>query len=165
MVVPTRLIEATVHAPSIVEVPPKARTVSITMRTELYNISERDVVLHAPSGKDQYFWHVLNENHREVLRWQPYRKGGGRKKKTDVHPIRSQTIAAGHSTHETETLVLKTARLKDGHTYTIRCEVWGQIAETEFIVVRIAPPSKRKPTSKKKSAASRKKVAGKTAKK
>ncbi len=165
MVVPTRLIEARLHAPPLVEVPPRARTVSITVRTELRNVSEHDYVLHTPDADQRYFWHVLDEKHREVLREARRPQGGGKKKKSWDQSLRGQTIAAGHSTHDTETLVLNAARLKDGHTYTIRAEIWGQIAETEFIAVRRSPPAKKKPTRRKKPAASAKKAAGKTAKK
>ncbi len=150
------LIEASVNAPHIVEVSPRTKTVSIAVRTELRNVSEHDYVLYAHSEDDQHFWQMLDQNHREIWREQP-RKRAASRKKTDVHPVRTQTIAAGHSTHETQTLCFGAARLKDGRSYTLRHEIWGQVAETSFIAVRHAVASKKKatPVKKKKSASAK----------
>lgn len=144
----TPLIEAIIEAPPIVEVSPRAKTVSIVVRTELRNVGEQDYVVHAPDRDSQHFWHVLSPSHREVLREQPRK---ALKKKSDVLSVRGQTITPSHGVHETVTLKLDAAKLKDGQTYTIRSEHWGQIAETTFIAVhhpkRVV--KKKKPTSTK----------------
>ena len=119
------------------------------MRTKLRNVSEHDYVLHANSEDDQHFWQMFDQNHREIWREQA-RKRATSRKKTDVHPMRTQTIAAGHSIHETETLSFDATRLKDGRTYILRHEIWGQVAETSFIAVRHAVGSKKKATPVKK---------------
>ena len=56
-------------------------------------------------------------------------------------------------------LVLDAVKLREGHTYTIRAEIWGQIAETEFIAVRQKGSARKSPVagSKKKSGRKRKK--------
>ncbi len=155
----TTLIEAIIDAPPIVEVSSRVKTVSITVRTELRNVGEQDYVLYAPDQDSQHFWHVLDANHREVLREQPRKTV--KKKKHAWHPARSQTITTSHAAHETVTLKLNAAKLKDGQTYTIRSENWGQIAETTFVVIRhqkrpvkkkTGPVKKKKPTKIKKVA-------------
>ena len=145
----TARIEAILEAPHIVEVPPRVKTVSITVRTELRNVGDQDYVLHAPDKDSEHFWHVLGPNHREVLREQPRKTV---KKKTAVLPFRGLTVTPTHGVHESVTLKLNAAKLKDGQTYTIRSENWGQIAETTFVVVRHTkrPAKKKKPTSTKK---------------
>jgi hypothetical protein len=135
MVVPIRFIEAKIDAPAVVEVPAGATEVEIAVRTELTNSSEHDIVLHAPNEDEEIFWHVLDEKHREVLREKPPKAG---KKIPGVEEFRSVTVASGHAEHETETLVLAAKKLKAGMTYVIRAEIYGQIAETEFVA--IAPP-------------------------
>lgn len=149
----TTLIEVSVDAPHIVEVSPRKKTVSIAVRTELRNVSEHDYVLYGHSEDDQHFWHILDQNHREIWREQP-RKRTASRKKTDVHPVHTQTIAAGHSAHETETLCFDATKLKGGRTYTLRHEIWGQVAEASFIAVCPTVASKKKatPVKKKKSA-------------
>ena len=160
----TTLIEAKIDAPPIVEVSSRAKTVSIAVRTELRNVSEQDYVLYAPDQDSQHFWHVLDANHREVLREQ-LRKTV--KKKHAWHPARGQTITPTHGAHETVTPKLDAAKLKDGQTYTIRSENWGQIAETTFVVIRHQkrPVKKRTGPVKKKKPTSTKKVAKKPVKK
>ena len=160
----TTLIEATIDAPPIVEVSSRVKTVSIAVRTELRNVSEQDYVLYAPDQDSQHFWHVLDANHREVLREQPRKTV---KKKHAWHPARGQTITPSHGAHETVTLKLDAAKLKDGQTYTIRSENWGQIAETTFVVIRHqkSPVKKRTGPVKKKKPTSTKKVAKKPVKK
>ncbi len=160
----TTLIEAIIYAPPIVEVSSRVKTVSITIRTELRNVGEQDYVLYAPDQDSQHFWHVLDANHREVLREQPRKTV---KKKSAWHPARSQTITLSHGVHETVTLKLDATKLKDGQTYTIRSENWGQIAETTFVVVRHQkrPVKKKTGPVKKKKPTPTKKVAKKPAKK
>lgn len=151
MVVPTRLIEASIEVPPVVEVPKGAKTVEVAVRTELANVSEHDVVLHAPNQDQELFWHVLDERHREVLREAVKRPR--RELPKDVQPVRSLTIAAGHSEHETEVLVLDAAKMKAGGTYTVRAEIYGQITEAEFVAIETVPltplkPAKRAPAKK-----------------
>lgn len=164
----TSLIQAEVHAPAVVEVPEGAETVEIAVRADLHNVGDNDYVLHNV-GDDAHFWHVLDENHREVLRDRTKKKRDS-KKSGDVHPIRTQTIPAGLSTHTSVTLTLETKKLKDGKTYTVRSENWGQLAETTFVAVRkqaSAPPKPKKKQAPKKTAAAKKTTATKktTAKK
>ncbi len=161
----TTLIEAKINAPPVVEVSSRVRTVSIAVGTELRNVSEQDYVLFAPNQDSQHFWHVLDANHREVLREQPRKTN--KKRKHAWHPARSQTVTLSHGVHETVTLKLDAAKLKDGQTYTIRSENWGQIAETTFVVIRHqkSPVKKRTGPVKKKKPTSTKKVAKKPVKK
>jgi hypothetical protein len=163
MVVPTRLIEASIEVPAVVEVPKGAKTVEVAVRTELANTSEYDVVLHAPDEDRELFWHVLDERQREILREMVKRPGRDLPK--GVQPVRSLTIAAGHSEHETETLVLSAAKMKSGGTYTVRAEIFGQIAEAEFVAIETVPLTPLRPAKKAaaKKAAAKKAAAKKPA--
>ena len=163
MVVPTRLIEASIEVPPVVEVPKGAKSLEVAVRTELANTSENDVVLHAPDEDRELFWQVLDERHREILREMVKRPGRDLPK--GVQPVRSLTIAAGHSEHETETLLLNAAKMKSGGTYTVRAEIFGQITEAEFVAIETVPltplrpakkAAKKKPAAKKKAAAKKK---------
>lgn len=144
MVVPTRLLQAKVDVPPVVEVPQGAKTVEVRVRTELANPGELDVVLHAPTEDETVFWHVLDERHREILREKPPKRGEKRK---GVEEFRSLTVAGGHSEHETETLTLAAGKLKHGRTYVVRAEVWGQIAEAEFVAIHTAPMAALRPAA------------------
>lgn len=161
MVVPLKRIQAHVDVPSVVEIPAEAETVEVAVRTELRNDTEDDIVLHSPDPDSAIFWHVLNEKHREILRdvgsakvpWDP---------PEGVVPIVSLTLAGGHAEHETETLIIETKKLRSGQTYTVRAEVFGQIAEAEFVAVAQPkleklvpakkPPAKKKAPTKKAAA-------------
>jgi hypothetical protein len=165
MVVPIRGIEAHVDAPQVVPFTEGAEEVEVAVRTGLTNTTENDLVLHAPDEDQEIFWHVLDENHREVQREKPEKTS-----KSDVEQFRTITIAAGLSDHETETLVLNAKKLKNGGTYTVRAEIFGQIAEAEFVAVETVPltplqPAKQATASKKaggkKKAAPRKKAPAK----
>lgn len=161
MVVPTRRIQAKVDVPQVVEVPAGAKTVEVAVRTELTNPGEVDVVLHAPNLDEEIFWQVLDERHREVLREKPQKEG---KKLKGVEEFRGLTVAGGHSEHETETLVLDAKKLKHEQTYVVRAEIWGQIAEAEFVAIHTAPMVKLRPAAKapaKKAAGGAKKKAAK----
>lgn len=150
MVVPTRLIAADIEVPGVVEVPAGVKTVEVAVRTGLTNVSEHDVVLHAPDEDAEIFWHVLDENHREVLREVHRPLAKTHPPKPGVETFRSVTVAAGHGEHETETLVLDAPKLKNGHTYTVRAEIFGQIAEAEFVAVKVeAAAAAKKPAAKK----------------
>lgn len=163
MVVPTRLIEASIEVPPVVEVPKGAKTVEVDVRTELKNDSEHDIVLHAPDEDQELFWHVLDERHREILREAVKRPK--RELPKGVQQVRSLTIAAGHSEHETETLVLNAAKMKGGGTYTVRAEIFGQITEAEFVAIETVPLTPLRPAKKagKKKAPARKPAAKKPA--
>ena len=169
----TSKIEAEVHVPTVVEVPEGAETVEITVRADLRNATEDAYVLHNV-GDDAHFWHVLNENQREVIRDRTKQKK--HKKSDEIYPVRTLTVPAGLSTHETVTLELDAKKLKDGKTYTVRSENWGQLAEATFVVIRPqkaeAPPKKKrapkKSTTKKrttKKSPAKKSTARKTTKK
>ena len=153
MVVPTRLIEAAVEAPPMVEVRKRKGKVRIAVRLELRNVSEADYVVHAPDRDQEVFWHVLNERHEELLREQPRKK---MRRRAGMESFRSRTISTTHSEHETEMLVIEASTLEDGHTYTVRAEFFGQICEDEFVVF-FAPEeepapkklAKRKPTKRR----------------
>lgn len=151
MVVPTRLIEASLEVPKVVEVPRGRKTVEVAVRTALTNVSEHDVVLHTPDLDRQLFWHVLDERHREILREMVRRPG--RDLPEGATPVRSLTIAAGHGEYETEILVLNAAKMKSGGTYTVRAEIWGQVTEAEFVAIETVPLTPlqpaRKPAAKK----------------
>lgn len=162
MVVPIRGIDAHLDVPQVVPFEKGADEVSVAVRTGLANVTENDLVLHAPDEDQEIFWHVLDENHREVQREKPEKPG-----KSDVEHFRTITIAAGHTDHETETLVLQGKKLKNGGTYTVRAEIFGQIAEAEFVAVETVPMAQLTPAkasgSKKKASASKKASAKKKA--
>lgn len=163
MVVPIpRLIVATLDVPQTVGVLKDADTVEVPVRTELYNQGEEDVVLHVPDADSKVFWHVLDERHREIYREKPQKPQPVPK---GVLPICSLTLAAGHSDHETENLVLNAKKLKPGGTYTVRAEIWGQIAEAEFVAVEALPLTPLKPASSGGKKAAKKPAAKKTASK
>lgn len=162
MAVPSRLLEAHLDIPSVVEIPPRKKSVEVAVRAGVRNVSEHDYVLHA-AGDETVFWHVLELNQREVLRAVRSRKKAARGKYQE-HPFQGLTVAAGHTAHQTETLTLDATRLEDGKTYTVRAQVWGQPAEASFVAVqgKAAPPRKKKkaaPSEKKKAAPSEKKKA------
>lgn len=171
MVVPTKLITPEIHVEPHVEVPKGARKVTLTVRTELRNDSEHDVVLHAPDRDAEVFWHVLDEEHRELLRERPPKAD---KMPKGVEAFRSLTVASGHSEHENETLEIDARDLQTGHTYTVRAEIYGQVAEAEFVafVAPRAPRRRRagaggkaaKKTPTKKKAKKKRRNAKKTAK-
>ena len=168
MVNPTKLIEAVLDVPDIVEISPNDPAVKLTVQYELANHSKHDYMLHAPNMASQQFWHVMDRHHREIYREQGPGNGGG-------DSVRSMTIAAGHSSHEALEFKLDTKRLRAGQTYTIRGESWGQICEAAFTVVEKAkaavPQKKRaskpKPTgiASKKQISKKKKVAKKQTRK
>jgi hypothetical protein len=161
MVVPVpRLILAKLDVPQTVGVLKGADTVEVAVRTELYNRSEEDVVLHAPDAASKVFWHVLDERHREIYREKPEKPAPGPK---GILGVCSLTLAAGHSEHETETLVLNAKKLKPGGTYTVRAEVWGQIAEAEFVAVQALPLTPLEPAGSGGKKTASKKTAGKKA--
>jgi hypothetical protein len=165
-----RTIQAHVDAPQVVEVPPRKKSLELAVRAELHNAGEETIVLHAPDEDREVFWHVFDENRQEIQRSMPMRKlrpAGG-----EVEEFRSLTLAAGLSVHRPTTLQLDAAQLEEGKTYTIRAEIWGQVAESEFVVIRTPPPPpkpKKKPPAKKKAsgkkASAKKKTAAKAAKK
>jgi hypothetical protein len=161
MVVPTKLITPEIHVEPHVQVPQGAKKVSLTVRTELRNDSEHDVVLHAPDRDAEIFWHVLDEQHRELLRERPPR---GDKMPKGVASFRSVTVASGHAEHDNETLEIDARELEDGHTYTVRAEIYGQIAEAEFVVF-VAPEASTRAGATAAGKAVKKRSAKKTAKK
>jgi len=160
MVVPIRGIEAHVDVPQVVPFIKGEDEVTVAVRTGLTNNTENDFVLHAPDEDQEIFWHVLDERHREVQREKPEKPPS-----SDIEHFRTITIAAGHSDHETETLVLQGKKLKNGGTYTVRAEIFGQIAEAEFVAVETVPLTPLTPAKasagKKKATAAKKKPAAK----
>jgi hypothetical protein len=157
MTVPTKLITPRIEVPPTVEVPRGAKTVTLHVRTELQNDSDHDVVLHAPDEDAEIFWHVLDDEHREIVRERPPKSRKGRK---GVETFRSLTIASGHSEHESEELELDAGKLRAGETYSVRAEIWGQVAEARFVAVETEP----RPRKAAKKKASRKKAVKKKAK-
>ncbi len=159
-------IQAEVDAPAVVTLKPRAATVSVDVLAKIHNTGDHDYVVGATHPDDVHNWHVLDANHREVLRPPAKRAAGAYgRRKAKVHPHVAQTLAAGHSYHESKTLKLDTKKLKPGNTYTIRYEYFGQIAETDFTVVPgHAAPAKRK-AAKKSPRKATKRTAKKTRKK
>lgn len=128
MVVPSLIVNYRLDAQPIVEFDPGRGTTRITVRATATNTSEtEDRVLQCASRN---FWHVLDENHREVSRESRggAAKGGGSR-------LRTETVAAGHSVHESLRVVLDNAKLVSGKAYTVRCQVWGETFETSFMAV------------------------------
>jgi len=161
MVVPIpKLIVAKLDVPQTVGVLKGATTVEVPVRTELHNQGEEDVVLHVPDADSKVFWHVLDERHKEIYREKPRKPAPGSK---GVLGVCSLTLAGGRSGHETEVLVLDAKKLKPGGTYTVRAEVWGQIAEAEFVAVEALPLTPLRPASAAKKAAAGKPAAKKPA--
>ena len=163
MVTPTDTIRATVDAPAVVEIPAKGDTVEIAVRAELTNTTgDTTVVLHAPSGEHQAFWHVLDENHREVQR---QRAAGAEGPPAGCEDFRSLSVQPGHPSHHTDVLTLAVKKLKAGKSYTVRGEIFGQVAEARFITVE-APAEVAKAAKKEAKAAKKKaKAASKKSKK
>ncbi len=158
MVVRSRMLQAQLDAPHLVEVPRGRKTVSIDVRAEITNVSDSDYVVHAPSRNHEHFWHLLDENHREVARGTT---GGA--KGDDPGQFRGQTIGAGLSVHDSHRVELPAGKLKNGKTYTLRSEFYGQMAEAAFIAV--SPARKAPKKAGKKVAKAAKKVAKKVKKK
>ncbi|MDX1545957.1 MAG: hypothetical protein R3247_03165 [Rhodothermales bacterium] len=158
----TALIEAHLDVQPVVYFSDGDEHVELDVRAELRNTSDHDYVLHAATD-DAHFWHVLDENHREILRKKEYQ----RRQKTKAGaplPARGHTLAAGHSTHESRTLSLDATKLKEGRVYTVRSELWGLVAEGTFVAVKASAEGKaslpeKKPPKKAppKKAAPRKK--------
>ena len=159
MAVPTRMIQAKVEIPQMVLIRAGAKKVRIPVRLDLHNVSDFDYVLHSADARSEVFWHVVNENHEEVMKAWP-NKGRGF---AGMENFRSRTVAAGLTDHSTETLVLKASDLESGCTYTLQAEIFGQACQQDFVVVMSPPkaPAARKRTAKK--AAARKKPAKKRA--
>ncbi len=133
---PDGAIRAQLDAPGVVTVSPRSTVVDVDVLARIHNTGEHDYVLGAASADDVHNWHVLDQNHKEVLR--APRGSGPRARKrsaTHVHPHTTQVVASGHSHNVPRTLKLDARKLKPGQTYTIRYEFWGQIAEAQFIVV------------------------------
>ncbi len=160
-------IQAEVAAPDIVTLKPRATTVNIDVLAKITNTGEHDYVVGAAHPDEVHDWHVLDANHREILRPPAKRSAGAYGRgKSKVHPHVAQTLAAGHSYHDSKTLKLDTKRLKPGNTYTIRYEHFGQIAETEFTVVPgHAAPARRAAKKKTTRKAAAKKAPRKAARK
>ncbi len=82
--------------------------------------------------------------------------------KDGVHSYTTLTVAAGNGTHDQMALELDAKKLRSGHTYTIRAEIMGHLAETTFIAVAameaLRPRRKRKAAPKKSPASKAKKV-------
>jgi hypothetical protein len=157
-----KMIEAQVDAPAVVHIP-ASETVEIDVLCRLHNAAEHDWVVGASHPDDVHNWHVLDENHREVMRppLTKLQKPG----KGDPHPYVSQAVGAGRSLNVPQTLTLSTKRLKPGKTYTIRYEFWGEIAEATFVAVPAheAPVVKKKRTKRAQTAGTTKATATKTA--
>jgi hypothetical protein len=154
-----KMIEARLDAPAVVHIPAE-ETVQVDVLCRLHNAAEHDWVVGASHPDDVHNWHVLGENHREVMRPPPIKpeKPG----KDDPHPYVSQAVGAGRSLNVPQTLTLSTQRLKPGKTYTIRYEFWGEIAEATFVAVPSHEPPpvvKKKRTVKSKTASTTKAAA------
>ena len=158
------MIEAEIDAPDVVEIPKRRKTVEIVVRISLINRGEEDFVAHAQNPDDAHFWHIFDESFHEVLREPGRGKGGhgGVRVVNGVHSYRTLTVAAGNGTHDQMVLELDARKLRSGHTYTIRAEIMGHLAETTFIAVAameaLRPRRKRKAAPKKSPAAKAKKV-------
>ena len=156
------MIKAEIEAPAVVEIPRRRKTVSVTVRVSLMNEGEVDFVAHAEHSDDRHFWHVFDQNHRELIR-EPGKGKGGHKGvlvKNGVHSYRTTTVAAGHGLNTSRELRLDATKLAEGQTYTIRSETYGHIAETTFVALAEPRPmrAKRPGTAKKAPARARKKA-------
>lgn len=139
--IPTDLLRAEVEAPQVVHVSPKTKTVTLDVRVSLHNTSDEDYVVHTESQNKVLFWHVLDDNQREVLREEQPR---GRRPTPTIDELHTRLIPSGFSVHDTATLKLNASKLKDGQTYTIRSNHWGQQAETTFVAIHAKADAKPK---------------------
>lgn len=163
MVLPIDAIEAEVDAPGVVEIKPGQKQVRLTIRTTLRNNSDETLVLHAPSRDHEHFWHLFDDSSRELGRERGGGKGG-----QDPDPssrkFRSLTLRPGGEEHATRNIRLDAKELlaRPGRI-TLRAEIWGQSAETEFVTV--VRPARLRPAKKKAAAkkAAKKKAPGKKA--
>lgn len=151
---PIEAIEARIDAPDVVEIKPGQKTVRLVIRTTLLNTSDETFVLHSPSRDHEHFWHVFDEDGREIDRERGRGKGG---EKPPDKPLkfRSLTLAPGQECHETRKVRIDAASLLEGPSRCLlRGEIWGQSAEAEFhTVVRPAKLTPAKKRARKKRAA------------
>ncbi len=156
-----RNVSAEIEAPQTIEIPRQRRNVDVVVRISLHNHGEDDFIAHASSDDDRHFWHVLDQEQKEVMRQKKKGKGGA-KVYRGVHSYRTLTVAGGHGVHDEHTLTLDGRKLEEGRIYTIRGEIYGHSAETTFVAVNEAAPRPKKSRKKKtKTAAKRKTAAGK----
>lgn len=148
----TSQIEAEVSIPDILHLPPGNKSsVAVDVLARLHNRGDEDYLVGTSDPSDVHEWHVLNENHREVMRPKASAKPKGTK---DVHPHSSELVPAGHSHSCPATLVLDAKKLKAGKRYTLRYVYHGYVAEADFAVVegKATAPARRRATPKKKPA-------------
>lgn len=157
-----RNVTAEIEAPDTVEIPRRGRKVEVFVRISLHNHGEDDFIAHAPNDDEAHFWHVLDDDHCEVMRHKKKGKGGV-KVYRGVHSYRTETVAGGHGVHGQRTLTLDGRKLEEGRIYTIRGEIYGHPAQTTFVAVKEAPPRPKKVKKPKRKAAPRKKAARKKA--
>jgi hypothetical protein len=152
-------LRATLDAPKHIEV--SGDSVDIDARVTLTNQSDHSVVLSSPAGEDPHFWHVLNEQQREVAR------SAGDQAHAQHHT--SPMIATGHEAHEAFQARVPAKKLKAGKTYTLRVVFHGCSAEVRFTAFAAPKPKAAAKASAKKAPAKKpalvKKAVGKPAKK
>lgn len=160
-----RSIEAEIELPDVVVVPEGAESVTIDARVTLRNTGAEDVVVHAPSGDDRHFWHLFDANHREIQREKRTAPGKARAVTEEgVHSYHTETVAAGREVHVSRQLQLAAGKLRSGHVYTVRAELFGHVGESRFTVVA-APASRAPKRATGKRSADRKKAGKKTERK
>ncbi len=141
------------HPPNTVVVPGDRKKFPITVTWQLETAST--YVIAAPDGKVARVWCVLDENMREVMNGADVKRAGS--KKTD--PNVARTIQGGGAPNPKEMRIeLTSAKLKNGHTYSLICKRYGVMAATDFVAIGVAAPPKKKAKKRlaKKKVAKRK---------
>ena len=133
--------------PNMVMVPSGRKTFPITVTWQLE--TSVTYVIAAPDPNVSRVWVVLDEKLREVMNGADVKKA--RSKKTD--PNVARTIQGGGAPNPKEMLIeLTSAKLKNGHTYTLVCKRYGVIAAADFVAIGAPAPPKAKKKAKKRKA-------------
>lgn len=136
------LVSANVEAPQFVEF--SSGDVTFPVRCELLNKAAEDVVAFAGPSDAILFWHVLNDQNREIARKPP----------ADMGDSIGVTVATAHPSHDAFEVSVPASKLKDGKIYTLRVVTHGVGAETKFTAVKMAgaaAPARKKKAAKKKA--------------
>jgi hypothetical protein len=133
-------IQASVDVDPLIEVRKDRAQVKTAVRLTLSNPTADDVVLHSAGKGMEIFWHVLDDEDREVARSKPVAAA------TDVgRASKSLTVPGGGEWHDTVTLSLPAPAFEGGRRYQLRARFWGQVSEADFFVVESIPLTKLKP--------------------
>ena len=126
-------LEAELNVPNHIMVPSGAKTIDVDVLAPLHNNDDGDRAVHVNDGGDEHFWHLLDDNHKEVQRSAKVEKTKG------LDGCRTQTVKSGEGLAEPQTVTLDAGKLKDGRRYTMRYVLWGEHAAEASINITRAP--------------------------